>query len=326
MNVDELFKKGLQNSEVNPPDAVWDKILSKLPQGVSGSNNLDSLTQTLSTSAKVAPLKAVAKMATWKIVSIVAAVVSVVAATVVIVTMNMDNYGVNENLNVNNPIEETPVFAEVDSTDIDNFENNVSDGNDVSSFDEVKENNSSNSIKTTDTKKDETPLSCNDDKDKKEEKDDVTNSEPNLDVADAVEKEQPVANEPLVESPDTLIDMSDKTQTQENISSSSENDDISAEDIEKLNELMSTSDVDVPNVITPNNDGINDCWIIPGLEKYNSVHVVVVAPNGKKVYENKKYDNSWCPTDLPDGSYFYFVQIRDGNYKPKQSTLYIKNK
>ena len=150
MNVDELFKKVLQNSEVNPPDAVWDKILSKLPQGVSGSNNLDSLTQTLSTSAKVAPLKAVAKMATWKIVSIVAAVVSAVAATVVIVTMNMDNYVVNENLNENlnenNPIEETPVFAEVDSTDIDNFENNVSDGNDVSSFDEVKENNSSNSI------------------------------------------------------------------------------------------------------------------------------------------------------------------------------------
>ena len=104
------------------------------------------------------------------------------------------------------------------------------------------------------------------------------------------------------------------------------NDDISAEDIEELNELMSTSDVDIPNVITPNNDGINDCWIIPGLEKYNSVHVVVVAPNGKKVYENKKYDNSWCPTDLPDGSYFYFVQILDGNYKPKQSTLYIKNK
>lgn len=127
MNVDELFKKGLQNSEINPPDAVWDKILSKLPQGVSGSNNLDSLTQTLSTSAKVAPLKAVAKMATWKIVSIVAAVVSAVAATVVIVTMNMDNYVVNENLNENNPIEETPVFAEVDSTDIDNFENNVSD-------------------------------------------------------------------------------------------------------------------------------------------------------------------------------------------------------
>lgn len=77
----------------------------------------------------------------------------------------------------------------------------------------------------------------------------------------------------------------------------------------------------IPNIITPNNDGINDYLEIPclGSDLYPENSLVIYNQWGDKVYEVSPYDNSpdnaWRGTlkgkigeDLPDGTYFYFFK------------------
>ncbi len=62
----------------------------------------------------------------------------------------------------------------------------------------------------------------------------------------------------------------------------------------------------VPNVITPNNDGVNDAWVISGLARSGS-SVRVFNRWGNLVYSSANYANNWKAKDLPDGTYFYEV-------------------
>ena len=66
----------------------------------------------------------------------------------------------------------------------------------------------------------------------------------------------------------------------------------------------------IPNVITANNDGVNDLFIIEGL-KPNSM-LTVVNRWGNIVFETDNYDNSWDGTDLSgeklvEGVYTYIL-------------------
>ena len=72
---------------------------------------------------------------------------------------------------------------------------------------------------------------------------------------------------------------------------------------------------DYPNInhlFTPNNDGINDYWILPDLDKYGISDVKVYNRWGKLVYSNKHYDNQWDGTSngakLPDGAYYFIIK------------------
>ncbi len=77
----------------------------------------------------------------------------------------------------------------------------------------------------------------------------------------------------------------------------------------------------IPNVITPNNDGINDFLEIPCLntELYPQNTLIIYNQWGDKVFQASPYDNdpakAWRGTldgkpgqDLPDGTYFYFFK------------------
>ncbi len=68
-------------------------------------------------------------------------------------------------------------------------------------------------------------------------------------------------------------------------------------------------DIVIPNVITPNGDGMNDAWVINGLAKSGSA-VKVFNRWGILVYESANYGNNWKAKDLPDGTYFY--EVMDG--------------
>jgi gliding motility-associated-like protein len=63
--------------------------------------------------------------------------------------------------------------------------------------------------------------------------------------------------------------------------------------------------ITIPNVFTPNGDGINDLFVITGLEAYPGSVLIVTDRNGRVVYEHKDYDNSWNGQDLPEATYFY---------------------
>jgi len=69
----------------------------------------------------------------------------------------------------------------------------------------------------------------------------------------------------------------------------------------------------VPNVITPNGDGVNDYFKITGLENYPNSSINVFNRWGTEVYSNANYQNDWKP-DLTDGTYFYIINVSDGRY------------
>ncbi|HAL64915.1 MAG TPA: hypothetical protein DCP10_05025, partial [Bacteroidales bacterium] len=77
--------------------------------------------------------------------------------------------------------------------------------------------------------------------------------------------------------------------------------------------------VEVPNVFTPNADGINDVLIIkvdgktetdqPSLLRYyERMELVIMNRWGRKLYESKDYRNDWDGGKLADGTYFYVLK------------------
>lgn len=91
------------------------------------------------------------------------------------------------------------------------------------------------------------------------------------------------------------------------------------------NEILSYSnwvDLDVvhkqvPNIITPNNDGINDRFFINERLIYGGVHLIVYSRWGAKVYEDENYENDWNGDNffgkpLSEGTYYYVLKFGDG--------------
>jgi gliding motility-associated-like protein len=83
---------------------------------------------------------------------------------------------------------------------------------------------------------------------------------------------------------------------------------------------------DVKDVITPNNDGMNDVWYIKNIESYKDNEVTVFNRDGNIVYNKKEYTNDWEGTfngqQLPDGAYFYIIKF-DENEKVLKGTINI---
>jgi gliding motility-associated-like protein len=68
----------------------------------------------------------------------------------------------------------------------------------------------------------------------------------------------------------------------------------------------------INSLFTPNNDGMNDYWYIPGLEEYGKVQVTVYNRFGQAVYKSDDYANDWDGTwngnPLPPASYYYIMK------------------
>jgi gliding motility-associated-like protein len=71
-----------------------------------------------------------------------------------------------------------------------------------------------------------------------------------------------------------------------------------------------------PNTLTPNDDGINDLWKIPGVEKYQPCKLVIYNRWGDELYSSGDYKNDWNGKykgkSLPEGSYYYILEAKDG--------------
>lgn len=78
------------------------------------------------------------------------------------------------------------------------------------------------------------------------------------------------------------------------------------------------SDLQTPNVITANGDGINDFFILKGLVP--NTRLIIVNRWGNLIYKNDNYDNTWSGKDMSgrqvtEGVYTYMVTPPDGNQK-----------
>jgi gliding motility-associated-like protein len=74
--------------------------------------------------------------------------------------------------------------------------------------------------------------------------------------------------------------------------------------------------INIHNVITPNSDGINDVFVIKGLDKFPSNSIKIFNKWGDMVYEESDYRNNWSGYsnrssggNLPAGTYFYLLEI-----------------
>ena len=89
----------------------------------------------------------------------------------------------------------------------------------------------------------------------------------------------------------------------------------------------------IPNIFTPNGDGINDYFEIGygedghpinDLNEYFLSHRLVVFNRwGRIVYESKDYRNDWDGGKLPDGTYFYVLECKGetDNYRYQGSVM-----
>ena len=75
----------------------------------------------------------------------------------------------------------------------------------------------------------------------------------------------------------------------------------------------------VPNIFSPNGDGIHDRWEIPYLVSYPGCTVDVYNRYGQLVYHSVGYDKPWDGTvngnQVPVGTYYYIINPKNGKQK-----------
>ena len=98
--------------------------------------------------------------------------------------------------------------------------------------------------------------------------------------------------------------------------------------------FMNANCVDIPQGLSPNGDGMNDCLVLDHLEASDDiVKAEIYNRYGVKVFELNDYTNQWCGQDassgdsssndlLPVGTYFYVIQFNSGK-KPITSWIYL---
>ena len=70
--------------------------------------------------------------------------------------------------------------------------------------------------------------------------------------------------------------------------------------------------ISVPNVITPDGNGINDALYFKNLEDYPGSKIEIYNRWGFKLYENSDYKNDWQGTGKSDGTYYFILYQNDG--------------
>jgi gliding motility-associated-like protein len=91
------------------------------------------------------------------------------------------------------------------------------------------------------------------------------------------------------------------------------------------------TDCDIPTVITPNGDGVNDIFFVPCLGDGPSAidnEVIIFNQWGNEVFYARPYKNDWGGTfgnkPLPAGTYFFIVDYRDERLGVKKGFLMIQ--
>lgn len=86
----------------------------------------------------------------------------------------------------------------------------------------------------------------------------------------------------------------------------------------------------IVNTFTPNGDGVNDGWVIKNIESFPKCLVKIYNRWGNLVWESNSYPNPWDGTDkfngqlLPDGTYFYIIELNSTHFKnPYQGWVQI---
>ncbi|MEL6863579.1 MAG: gliding motility-associated C-terminal domain-containing protein, partial [Bacteroidota bacterium] len=90
--------------------------------------------------------------------------------------------------------------------------------------------------------------------------------------------------------------------------------DICEEATVRLN-VGNITECEVPSIFTPNNDLVNDVFLIPCLatDRYPRNRVIIFNQWGDEVFNASPYQNDWAGiydgNDLPAGTYYYVIDL-----------------
>ncbi|MBL7962609.1 MAG: HYR domain-containing protein, partial [Flavobacteriales bacterium] len=83
-------------------------------------------------------------------------------------------------------------------------------------------------------------------------------------------------------------------------------------------------EVVIPSGFSPNGDGIADTWVIKGIDYHQQNNLVIFNRWGNEIYRASPYRNEWSgqvnanmamPGTLPTGTYFYQLDLGDGDVR-----------
>ena len=83
-----------------------------------------------------------------------------------------------------------------------------------------------------------------------------------------------------------------------------------AQSVTEQLDVFSGCEIIIPNVFAPNGDGYNDFFVIDHIESRSNT-LNIYNRWGNVVYETRNYRNQWNGRDLPDGTYYYVLQVTD---------------
>jgi gliding motility-associated-like protein len=80
--------------------------------------------------------------------------------------------------------------------------------------------------------------------------------------------------------------------------------------------VLEACDTVIPNVISPNNDGKNDYFRIPGIEGFPGSRLLVFNRWGNLLFTDEDYQGAWDGRtngiELSEGTYYYVLNRSDG--------------
>ncbi|MDR0668035.1 MAG: gliding motility-associated C-terminal domain-containing protein, partial [Prevotellaceae bacterium] len=91
---------------------------------------------------------------------------------------------------------------------------------------------------------------------------------------------------------------------------------------------LEASPLFIPNIFTPNNDGVNDHFRITGLDNYDGNDLLVINKRGKTVFSAVNYRNTWYGDNQPDDVYYFRLRLREksGDITLHEGYVHIKRK
>ena len=73
------------------------------------------------------------------------------------------------------------------------------------------------------------------------------------------------------------------------------------------------AEIKVPNIITSNDDGVNDFLEFEFLQFYPNNELTIWNRWGNVVYKKSGYQNDWNGNDVSEGTYFFILKNIDKN-------------
>lgn len=82
--------------------------------------------------------------------------------------------------------------------------------------------------------------------------------------------------------------------------------------------VVADSALQIPNAFSPNNDGINDTWVIKGLQGATNYTIHIFNRWGQRIYSSKGYSKAWDGNYngklLPVDTYYYVITVGARSY------------